>query len=157
MKWWPLYGLKRKLTERKKYLPPVSVKPIHEKLFKRSLFIYIIDVGSSNAVNFEIAALEAPQYNTHRFGIYFTDSPRHADVLLVLGRPVPQMLAPLHETISQVPNPFGIVVIDDSPEYLPPADYSNLPNVMTVIRGIPSPSEILGLLLDLSKPKKEKA
>ncbi len=157
MKWWPFYGLKRKLTERREYLSPVAVRPVHEKLFKRSLFIYIIDTGSSNAVNFEIAALEAPQYNTHRFGIYFTDSPRHADVLLVLGRPVPQMMAPLQETISQIPNPFGIVVLDDSPDDFPPADYSDLPNLMTVIRGVPSPSEILGLLLDLSKPKKEKA
>ena len=156
MKWWPFYGLRRRLTERKDYRSPVSVHPIHEKLFRRSLFIFIIDVGSSNALNFEIAALEAPQYNTHRFGIYFTDSPRHADLLLVLGRPVPQMMSPLRETISQLPHPFGIVVLDDSPEHLRTDYYADLPNLMTTIRGIPSPSEILGLLLDLSNYKKEK-
>ena len=156
MKWWPFYGLRRKLTEKKQYTSPVAVQSIHEKLFKRSLFIYIIDVGSSNALNFEIAALEAPQYNIHRFGIYFTDSPRHADLLLVLGRPVQQMLAPLHETISQIPEPFGIVAFDDGPAEFPPADYSGLPNLMAVIRGVPFPSEILGLLLDLSKPKNDK-
>ena len=154
MKWWPLYGVRKKLTEWKTYTSPVIVQPIDSRLFKRSLFIYIIDTGSSNALNFEIIALEAPQYNTHRFGIYFTDSPRHADVLLVLGRPVVQMLDPLHETISQLSNPFGIVALDDAPDDLPPADYSSLPNLMAVIRGVPSPSEILGLLLDLSRPKK---
>jgi Ni,Fe-hydrogenase III small subunit len=116
--------------------------------------VYLIDVGSSNALNFEIAALEAPQYNTHRFGIYFTDSPRHADLLLVLGRPVQQMLAPLQETIAQLPQPFGIVVLDDSPPGSPPADHTGLPNLLGVINGVPGPAEILGLLLSLSKPQK---
>jgi Ni,Fe-hydrogenase III small subunit len=155
MKWWSFYGFRRKLTERVQYVSPVEVQPIHSKLFNRSLFVYVIDIGSSNAVNFEIAALEAPQYNTHRFGIYFTDSPRHADVLLVLGRPAEQMHAPLKETISQVPEPFGIVVLDDSPDFLPAADYSMLPNVKAVIKGVPKPSEILGVLLNLSKSKNE--
>src|SRR5690625_2603010 len=111
MQWWPLYGLRKRWTEKRYYLSPASVRTMHQRLFRRSLFVYVIDVGSSNALNFEIDALEAPQYNMHRFGIYLTDSPRHADILLVLGRPADNMLEPLMETISQLPEPFGIVTI----------------------------------------------
>lgn len=156
MKWWPLFGLKRKLTERGVYDAPVDVNVLHPRFFKRSLFVYVIDVGSSNALNFEVAALEAPQYNTHRFGVYFTDSPRHADILLVLGRPVKQMIGPLMETVSQLPNPFGIILLDDSPDNLPPAGYPELPNLLAVSKGVPTPSQILGLLLNASKPNKKK-
>lgn len=156
MKWWPLFGLRRRLTKQESYQAPVKANPIHERLFRRSLFVYVIDAGSSNALNFEINALEAPQYNTHRFGIYFTDSPRHADVLLVLGRPVGQMLDPLKETISQLSNPFGIVLFDDSPEPEDRAAYPELPNVVGVLRGVPTPSQILGLLLNISRSKKLK-
>jgi len=70
IRWWPLYGLKRKLTERKEYVSSVKLRLSTTAVFKRSLFVYVIDVGSSNALNFEISALEAPQYNIHRFGIY---------------------------------------------------------------------------------------
>jgi hypothetical protein len=156
MKWWPLYGLRKQLTEEKKYVSPVAVNQLHPDLFNRSLFVYTIDVGSSNALNFEISALESPQYNMHRFGIYMTDSPRHADLLLVLGRPTKAMLPCLSETISQLPTPFGIVTIDDSTEEFEMSDYPDLPNHIADVKGLPNPSEILGLLLDLSKTKRKK-
>jgi Ni,Fe-hydrogenase III small subunit len=114
-------------------------------------------VGSSNALNFEINALESPQYNMHRFGIYMTDSPRHADVLLILGRPTKAMLQPLQETITQLPNPFCIVTIDDCPEDLSLSAYPALPNHAAELKGVPDPAQILGLLLDLSKPKRNRS
>ena len=154
IKWWPLYGLRRKLTEQKKYISPVKLRNTTTKIFHRSLFIYILDAGSSNALNFEINALESPQYNIHRFGIYFTDSPRHADVLLILGRPAKAMLEPLKETISQFPEPFYIITIDDFPDHPGLMDYPELPNHVAALTGVPSPSQILGLLLDISKTKR---
>lgn len=155
MRWWPLYGLTKRLTERKEYNAPVTATPVHPGLFNRSLFVYTIDVGSSNALNFEISALESPQYNIHRFGIYMTDSPRHADLLLVLGKPTKAMLDPLLETISQLPTPFGIVTIDDSIDEFAMCEYPELPNHVAAVKGVPNPSEILGLLLDLSKTKRK--
>jgi hypothetical protein len=163
IRWWPLYGLKKKWTEQKDYSSPVSAQAAHDRLFQRSLFVYVIDVGSSNALNFEISALESPQYNIHRFGIYLTDSPRHADILLILGRPASAMLEPLRETISQLPQPFGIVTIDDCPDELPLNAYPALPNHTAMLKGIPEAGDILGLLLQLSnrsynkKEKKQKA
>jgi Ni,Fe-hydrogenase III small subunit len=157
MRWWPLYGLSKRLTERKEYNAPLAVRPFYFNLFKRSLFVYIIDVGSSNALNFEISALESPLYNIHRFGVFITDSPRHADLLLVLGRPTKSMLDCLQETILQLPTPFGIVTIDDGPDEFELCGYPELPNHVAALKGIPNPSEILGLLMDLSKPKRHKS
>lgn len=157
IRWWPLYGLKRKLTERKEYVSSVKLRLSTTTVFKRSLFVYVIDVGSSNALNFEISALEAPQYNIHRFGIYLTDSPRHADVLLILGHPVKAMTAPLKETISQLPRPFYTITIDDNPDFPDLGEYPALPNHIAAITGVPSPSQILGLLLDIAKTKRKQS
>ncbi len=155
--WWPLYGLKRKLTEGKEYVSSVKLHYTPTGIFRRSLSVYVIDVGSSNALNFEISALEAPQYNIHRFGIYLTDSPRHADVLLILGHPVKNMIAPLKETISQLPRPFYIVTINDNPNHPGLGDYPELPNHIAELTGVPSPSQILGLLLDIAKTKRKES
>ncbi len=157
IRWWPLYGLKRKLTERKEYVSSVKLRFPTTAVFNRSLFVYIIDVGSSNALNFEISALEAPQYNIHRFGIYITDSPRHADVLLILGHLVPAMTAPLMETISQLPRPFYTITIDDNPDNSGHGDYPELPHHIAELTGVPSPSQILGLLLDVAKIKRKRS
>lgn len=126
-------------------------------VFRHSLFVYVIDVGSSNALNFEIIALESPQYNIHRFGIYLTDSPRHADVLLVLGRPTRMMRMPLQETITQLPSPFCIVTIDDCPEDTTREPYPTLPNHICALQGVPSPSELLTTLIDLAIPKQKRS
>ncbi len=155
IRWWPLYGLKRKLTERKEYTSPVKLRLPVTGVFRRSLFVYVIDVGSSNALNFEISALESPQYNIHRFGIFMTDSPRHADVLLILGHPVQKMLDPLKETISQLPRPFYTITIDDDPYQPDAVEYPELPNHIAALTGVPSPSQILGLLLDIAKTKRK--
>ena len=116
-----------------------------------------MDIGCSNALNFEITALEAPQYNIHRFGIYLTDSPRHADILLLLGRPTRMMLLPLKETIAQLPQPFCIVTIDDSPGDTTLEPYPPLPNHICALEGIPGPKELLELFIDLAIPKQKRS
>jgi hypothetical protein len=156
MKWWPLYGLKRHLTEQREYISPITVQQTHKPYFNRSLFVYVIDVGSCNNINFEISALESPQYNIHRFGIYMTDSPRHADVLLILGKPTRQMSGPLEHTMAQLPLPFYTIVIDDNPAEYNLDDYPDLPNCAAYIQGIPDAGQILGTLLDLSKIKRKR-
>lgn len=157
MRWWPLFGLFKRLTEKSAYPADKNVRTRLPRLFSRSLFVYIIDVGSSNALNFEISALESAVYNIHRFGIFLTDSPRHADLLLVLGRPTVQMLDPLQATIDQIPRPFGIVTIDDQPNEMPLQDYPEWPNHLAALQGVPSAGEILGAILTLSKPKRQKS
>ncbi len=139
MVWWPARGIKRFLTEKAPYLSKENVKSM--RIFKRSMHIYSIDVGNSNLLNFEIKALQSSQYNTHRFGIYFADSPRHADLLLVLGKPTEKMILPLMNTINQMPKPFGILLIEEDDEI-----DLDLPNIIGRLKN-PSPSDILSALL----------
>lgn len=51
----------------------------------RSVHIRHVDAGSDGSEEWEILALLNPVYDVHRLGIFFTASPRHADVLLVTG------------------------------------------------------------------------
>jgi hypothetical protein len=141
MIWWPVRGLKRSLTEKTLHSSKEKVKSM--KIFKRSMHIYTIDVGNSNLLNFEIRALQSAQYNTHKFGIYFSDSPRHADLLIVLGKPTEKMVDPLMNTIDQMPEPFGILIVEEDDE----VDL-NLPNVVGRLKN-PEPSDILSALLKI--------
>ena len=152
--WWLPYGLKKRLTEKKPYQTDIDVKPI-DGIFKTSLHIYIIDVGCSNDLCFEIKALQAPQYNIHRFGIFFADTPRHADVLIVLGPATEKMIAPLRETINQLPEPFGIILIE-SGEINNGIDLKNIlqENLLAEIKNYENPEQIISVLLKIMNKKK---
>lgn len=80
-----------------------------KSIFGRSLHIRHIDAGSCNGCESEIGATTNPFYNLHRFGIFFTPSPRFADVLLVTGPVVPQMLSPLMHTYEAMPHPKFVI------------------------------------------------
>lgn len=148
MKWWPAVGISKMLTKKEEYTSKNEVKKL--KLFKRSLHLYMIDVGNSNQLNFEIHALHTPRYNIHRFGMYFAASPRHADLLIVLGRPTKKMVNPLRETIRQMPDPFGILLIKGCEETGIDPEKLDFPNVVATLEGCPSAGEILGTLLKIS-------
>ena len=68
-------------------------------------------------LNFTIKALKAPQYNIHRFGIFFTETPKHADILIVLGPLNKKMKEPLLETINQMPKEYGIIIINEESNF----------------------------------------
>lgn len=155
MKWWPIWGLTKRLTERARYSKDLTV-PSASRIFRKSLHIYPIDVGNANDLNFDIRAMQAPQYNIHRFGIFFADVPRHADVLLVLGRPIEKMIPVLLEIVDQMPGPFSIVTI----EYAEGTAHGkgstgvdietlNLPNVAARVTNYNEPKEIIAVLLNL--------
>jgi hypothetical protein len=57
-----------------------------QRAFRRSLHIRHVDAGSYNGCESELQALNNPFYNLHRMGIFFTASPRFADLLLVTAR-----------------------------------------------------------------------
>ena len=77
--------------------------------FRRSLHIRHVDTGSDGAVEQEIAALLNPYYDMHRLGLFFTASPRHADVLLVTGPVTRPMVEPLRRTYDAMPEPRVVV------------------------------------------------
>ena len=147
--WWVPYGLKKRLTEKKLYQTNIDVKPL-EGIFKTSLHIYIIDVGCSNDLCFEIRALQAPQYNIHRFGIFFADTPRHADILIVLGPATEKMIEPLKETINQLPKPFGVILIE-SGNFTSKVNINDIigENLLAEIKNYENPGQIIPVLLKL--------
>lgn len=78
---------------------------------RRSLHLRHVDAGSDGAVEQEIQALLNPVYDVHRLGIFFTASPRHADVLLVTGAGARGMAAPLRRTYDGMPEPKIVVAV----------------------------------------------
>jgi Ni,Fe-hydrogenase III small subunit/ferredoxin len=76
---------------------------------KRSVHIRHVDVGSDGSDEWEVQALLNPVYDVHRLGIFFTASPRHADVLLVTGIGAPGMQAPLRRTREAMPEPVVVI------------------------------------------------
>lgn len=76
---------------------------------RRSVHIRHIDVGSDGSDEWEVQALLNPVYDVHRLGIFFTASPRHADILLVTGVGAPGMQAPLRRTREAMPDPVVVI------------------------------------------------
>jgi Ni,Fe-hydrogenase III small subunit len=79
------------------------------KSFRRSLHIRHVDSGSCNGCESELQALNNPFYNLHRLGIFFTPSPRFADLLLVTGPVTRAMEAPLRATYEAMPQPRWVM------------------------------------------------
>ncbi len=83
--------------------------------FRRSLHLFLVDVGSCNACNLEVMALANPYYDASRLGIFFTNSPRHADALLVVGVPTDEMVEPLRRAYDALPAPKVVVAVGVCP------------------------------------------
>ncbi len=79
--------------------------------FLRSIHVFPIDVGSCQACNLEVLALANPYYDASRLGIFFTPTPRHADLLLVMGVPTAAMEEPVRRTLEAMPSPKAIVAV----------------------------------------------
>lgn len=79
--------------------------------FHRSLHVRHIDAGSCNGCESELQALENPFYNLHRLGVFFTPSPRFADVLLVTGPVTHAMREPLLAAYEAMPEPRWVMAI----------------------------------------------
>ncbi|HEY3957703.1 MAG TPA: hypothetical protein VGM53_30415 [Streptosporangiaceae bacterium] len=75
----------------------------------RSVHIRHVDAGSDGSEEWEINALLNPVYDVHRLGIFFTASPRHADVLLVTGGGARGMAGPLRVTYQGMPDPKVVI------------------------------------------------
>jgi Ni,Fe-hydrogenase III small subunit/ferredoxin len=78
---------------------------------RRSVHLRHLDAGSDGAEEQEIAALLNPVYDIHRLGIFFTASPRHADVLLVTGAGAHGMAEPLRRTFTGMPDPKLVIAV----------------------------------------------
>jgi len=79
--------------------------------FKRSIHICVVDAGDCGACLNEVKQLNNPYYNMHRLGFFITPSPRHADVLLVVGPVTDHMRFALKKTYDAMPAPKRVVAV----------------------------------------------
>ena len=92
-------------------IPPQSIAATgtDKRTFRRSLHVRHVDAGSCNGCESELQALNNPFYNLHRLGIFFTPSPRFADLLLVTGPVTRAMLEPLRTAYDAMPEPRWVM------------------------------------------------
>jgi len=91
--------------------PVKAAQATARRSFRRSLHIRHVDSGSCNGCESELQALNNPFYNLHRLGIFFTASPRFADLLLVTGSVTYAMREPLRATYEAMPEPRWVVAV----------------------------------------------
>ena len=82
-----------------------------ERRFIRSIHVRIVDAGDCGSCLNELAQINGPSYNLHRFGIFITPTPRQADVLLVVGPGTRQMHDALRATYEAMPDPKRVVAV----------------------------------------------
>ncbi len=80
-----------------------------DSAFGRSLHVLVVDAGDCGACLHEVEHLNNPYYNMHRLGFFLTPTPRHADVLVVVGPVSDQMRVPLLKTYEAMPGPKRVV------------------------------------------------
>jgi len=78
---------------------------------RRSVHLRHVDAGSDGTEEWEILALANPVYDLHRLGIFFTASPRHADILLATGAGARGMTEPLRRTYDAMPEPKIVIAV----------------------------------------------
>ncbi|MEM0113671.1 MAG: NADH:ubiquinone oxidoreductase [Metallosphaera sp.] len=129
-------------------------KPLQAKIegtegtFKRSFFVYPIDTGSCGGCNLEFRLISAPQYDMTRFGIFFVNTPKHADALIVMGNLSEKMSKVLRKAYDVMPEPklvilIGTCAISGGVTGIPPDIKGNV-----IVPGCPpTPSSILDALI----------
>lgn len=83
----------------------------NEKMFRHSFYLYRIDSGTCGACNVEFNTIFDPQYDAHRFNIFLTNSPRHADAIVVMGVLTEGMKRVLEEAYEALPEPKLIIAL----------------------------------------------
>jgi Ni,Fe-hydrogenase III small subunit/ferredoxin len=126
------------------------------RALRRSVHLRHVDAGSDGSEEWEIMALLNPVYDIHRLGMFFTASPRHADILLATGAGARGMAEPLRETYDAMPHPKVVIAVGSdavgggivSPSYATSGGIGGIVPVDVWLPGSPpSPFAILHALL----------
>ncbi len=129
---------------------------VRTRALRRSVHLRHVDAGSDGSEEWEIMALLNPVYDIHRLGLFFTASPRHADILLVTGAGARGMAGPLRETYDAMPDPKVVIAVGTdavgggivSPSYAVSGGVGDIVPVDVWLPGSPpSPFAILSALL----------
>jgi Ni,Fe-hydrogenase III small subunit len=128
--------------------PPDSaeLRPLGSR-FARSLHVRVVDAGDCGSCLNEIAQMNGPSYNVHRFGIFITPTPRQADVLLVVGPVTHQMRDALKTAYDAMPEPKRVVAVGAcaasggifGPSFMSSGGVADVIPVDLVVPGCPPP------------------
>ena len=124
----------------------------------RSLAIRHVAAGSCNGCELELRATQNMLYDLTQYGLSFTASPRHADVLLITGVAARNMAEAVRQTRDAMPDPVWVIAIGDcavdggvfkgSPAITGGAE-SILPVDLLIAGCPPAPAQIIAGLLAL--------
>lgn len=124
---------------------------------KSSIHVCLVSTGGCNGCDIEVVALLSPRYDLEQYGIYVTNNPREADVVLVAGAVTEQWRDKLKRVYAKVPDPKIVVAIGNCPlsgdvfnqeggsVYAPVSEF--IPVDAEVSGCPPRPSEILAAIL----------
>lgn len=88
-------------------------EPIEGRVRPTSLVLRHLDTGSCNACELELAAMADAPYQSERFGITFSASPREADVLAMTGPMTEGMEVAAEKTFEAMPRPRRVLKVGD--------------------------------------------
>lgn len=79
--------------------------------YQHSVNVLVVDTGDCGACLNEVKQLNNPYYNMHRLGFFITPTPRHADILLLVGPLTDHMRVPLQKTYEAMPTPKRVIAV----------------------------------------------
>jgi Ni,Fe-hydrogenase III small subunit len=89
------------------------LKDASDRRLGRSLAIRHVAAGSCNGCELELRATQNMIYDLTQYGLSFTPSPRHADVLLITGVAARNMLEAVRQAREAMPDPALVIAIGD--------------------------------------------
>ena len=82
-----------------------------DKLFRKSIYLYKLDSGSCGACNVELGTIFDPQYDANRLNIFMTNTPRHADAIVIMGVYTEGMAQALKNAYEAMPEPKIVIAL----------------------------------------------
>jgi len=132
-----------------------------DQAFHHSIHIIVVDAGDCGACLHEVKQLNNPYYNMHRLGFFITPTPRHADVLLVVGPVTDHMRVALQKTYDAMPTPKRVIAVGAcalsggvfGPSFVSESGVANVLPVDIEVPGQPPPPLAIlhGLLLAVGR------
>ena len=81
-----------------------------EKRLKRSFKIFTLDSGTCGACNTELMSIANPYYDVSRLGIFFTNTPKQADAVAIMGVYNSNMESVLRKAIDSMSKPSVVIL-----------------------------------------------
>jgi Ni,Fe-hydrogenase III small subunit len=86
---------------------------VGQRKLGRSLAIRHVAAGSCNGCELELRATQNMIYDLTQYGLSFTASPRHADILLITGVAARNMAEAVRQACEAMPDPALVIAIGD--------------------------------------------